>query len=148
MGNGKDFKKNGGSARASYQDKPLTTQPFRKDLKEFKPWGPACLVCGENIDTRVGSSVETDRNTKETRLTKGARRSQRQGYCHDRCLENTEQRTVVHSNLLSSLNEGSIRLPTGQFMDMVQNRGVVMEFPTYTESEMQAAVEAGEALPS
>lgn len=137
---GKDFKKNGGERRGGFSEKPLTSQPFRKELKEFKPWGPACLVCGENVDTRLGAAVPNKMH--------GARRPQRQGYVHDRCLENTEQRTVVHSNLLSSLNEGSIRLPGGQFMDMVQNRGVAMEFPTYTEDEMAAAVEAGEALPS
>lgn len=140
MGNGKEFKRNVGQR---YSDKPLTSQPFKKELKEFKPWGPACLVCNDTIDTREGASVPTG--------MRGAKRSQRQGYVHDRCMEPSEDGklpTHVHSNLLSSLNEGQIRLPNGKYFDTVQGRNVAMEVPVYSEDDMFAAIEAGEALPS
>lgn len=135
----------GNGAGKTYSDKPLTQRPFKKDsMKEFKPWGPACLKCGEPIDTRLGAS--------QSNSMRGAKRSQRQGYVHDRCLENVEgQPAVVHSNLLSSLNEGTIIFwSEGKkvFLDTVQGRGTVMEFPVYTEDEMFEAIEAGEALPA
>lgn len=140
---GKDSRN--GRERKSYQDKPLTSQPFRKELKDFRPAGPSCLRCGEPIDARIGASVQTG--------MRGAKRSQRQGYVHDRCLEKQEgQPDVVHSQLLSSLNEGSVMIGWSegkrQFMDMTTGRGVCMEFPVYTEDEMFAAIEAGEALPA
>lgn len=131
------------AARKPYNDKPLTTQPFKRELQAFKPWGPECLKCGETIDTRIGASVPTG--------MRGAKRSQRQGYVHDRCMEPTADGKLqphVHSNLLSSLNEGSIEIERGKFVDTVQGRGIAMEFPTYTEEEMFAAIEAGEALPA
>lgn len=140
--NGRNGNGNGnGSNGKQHYERPLTSQPFKKDLKEFKPWGPACLRCGENIDTRVGASVSNS--------MRGARRSQRQGYVHDRCFEVAPgTNPVVHSQLLSSINEGSVEIERGKFMDMVTGRGVVMEFPVYTENEMHAAIEAGQALPA
>ena len=145
---GKDFRKDVGRAARDLSSKPLTTQPFKKELREFKPWGPACLVCGDTIDTRIGASVVKGQNGTE--LSRGARRPQRQGYVHDRCNEPVDGKLPkhVHSNLLSSLNEGAVEILRGKFMDMVQGRGIAMEFPTYSEAEMEAAVEAGEALPS
>jgi len=131
--------------KTTHHERPLTQRPFTKELKDFKPWGPTCLRCGDTIDTRLGASMPTG--------MRGSKRSQRQGYVHDRCLEKVEgQPNVVHAQLLSSLNEGSVMIGYSegkkQYVDMVQGRGVCMEFPVYTEEEMLDAIEAGEALPA
>lgn len=117
-----------GNGSNSNETEDLTSRPFAVALRSVKPaLGPACLKCGEEIDTTNGWSLSN---------RKGTRKLQRNGFLHPECEADAVLALAEKNGIKAEkkINAGFVTFKAS---------GLKLEVPVYEQEQLDTMIGLG-----